>query len=1203
MTPSITIPTAPLEHPAMDYAFLRREGIRLLERLGGQLWTDFNAHDPGITILEQLCYAITDLGYRINYDIKDLLHTSDEDPYRSIYSPASVLTTNPVTLIDLRKLVIDVPGVKNAWIEPIAESNPAMVYDPSEGALYIEGKMAQPPHRQPVSLRGLYRVLIETDENLGLHPADILPKVNRRLHACRGLGEDFTPAWPLPGESIVVRAKIEIGSVEDPELLLAKIYLALSESISPRIRFYTLSEMLAKGKDIDEILDGPALDHGFLDHAELEKFQRKIGLRTSDLLQQIMDVPGVLTVSNISLVSTETKTEEAWYLKLKSDSTPFLNIDESLFPENKGPIAIVLTRSGIDVQVQATRVKEKISSLQKTSDAGPLPISERDIQLPSGKNRNIAQYTSFQYQFPAVYGIAAIGLPDSATPERQAQSKQLKAYLMFFDQLLANYFAQLGNAKELFSFYTEESRTYFSQAITDAELGLDEILSNTSDNYAANIQAFTEDPSTSRSPAGRKNRFLNHLLARFAEQFTDYSLLQYANLKEQDLIDDKIAFLKDYQTIGSARGSGFDYTQPVWGSDNISGLEKRISRKLGISGYKKKALTLDNNPDAVNEGGFHIIEHILLRPRITDKDQRPQTSGISWQTAYLAQPNAKDPYSHHLSFVFPNWIKRFTQPGFKELIEKTVRDETPAHLHTSIHWLNQDQMRTLENAYKTSLEAALTLRFWELSSIQNADDATILNVLKLRDSRDQMVQILGIGIPYPLRDIKLNYVSTVAYNQPANIQLLGGQVGVCYQLCDEDGNAILDSDNKPIQVLPQPGQAPDTIFLKTPKITKDITFTILAIREIENTDIHLEAYLNQAVSIKAGIDTALPVVFQIAAGQVSRDAQTIVTNYNDKVTVIVSNTQEGISYKLVSGTKDNPVTLSSNQKGNTVDITLASTDGFTEDTTISVYAYRPETKQEPALLETNLSIKVRPNPTLTIQPDKLIVNYQAAATLTILTPQASVEYRLFKRDLRPADYLPDGTANNLSVRTDEGRNISVQIPTTTTDWGSSSGFTALDVFKSSNGALSASTGALLEDTLFIVQATKIENREQLQLTQTLAILVRPNPAPAVSVAQAAVAAGNSGMVQLNSTQKGVGYQLRLDADNTLVNPRGYHQTDRGIETIRTEVDFVVEAQGNAVLLLPTGTISKATTFNILAIKTITGVSAQLTGKATINITS
>ena len=53
----------PLE-PAEDFYRLRREGIGFIEQMGSARWTDYNTHDPGITTLEALCYAITDLAYR-----------------------------------------------------------------------------------------------------------------------------------------------------------------------------------------------------------------------------------------------------------------------------------------------------------------------------------------------------------------------------------------------------------------------------------------------------------------------------------------------------------------------------------------------------------------------------------------------------------------------------------------------------------------------------------------------------------------------------------------------------------------------------------------------------------------------------------------------------------------------------------------------------------------------------------------------------------------------------------------------------------------------------------------------------------------------------------------------------------------------------------------------------------------------------------
>jgi hypothetical protein len=84
--------------------------------------------------------------------------------------------------------------------------------------------------------------------------------------------------------------------------------------------------------------------------------------------------------------------------------------------------------------------------------------------------------------FPLTYGIGAAGLPQSAAPARRALAKQLKAYLMFYDQLLANQFAQLANVGKLFSCRDETPDTndadgaddsyhayhsYFSQVIPD----------------------------------------------------------------------------------------------------------------------------------------------------------------------------------------------------------------------------------------------------------------------------------------------------------------------------------------------------------------------------------------------------------------------------------------------------------------------------------------------------------------------------------------------------------------------------------------------------------------------------------------------------------------------------------------------------------------------------------------------------------------
>ena len=103
----------------LDFDVLRKEGIEYLGKLGGKLWTDHNVHDPGITILEVLCYALLDLGYRTNLPVKDILTCSQTDSAtdNNFFTQSAILSCNPLTILDLRKLLIDIKGVRNAWLE------------------------------------------------------------------------------------------------------------------------------------------------------------------------------------------------------------------------------------------------------------------------------------------------------------------------------------------------------------------------------------------------------------------------------------------------------------------------------------------------------------------------------------------------------------------------------------------------------------------------------------------------------------------------------------------------------------------------------------------------------------------------------------------------------------------------------------------------------------------------------------------------------------------------------------------------------------------------------------------------------------------------------------------------------------------------------------------------------------------------------
>ena len=104
----------------LDFDTLRSSAIAYLGNLTGKIWTDYNVHDPGITTLEVLIYALLDLGYRTNLPVDDLFtrDPSDTTADNNFFPASRILGNNPLTITDYRKLLVDISGVKNAWLEP-----------------------------------------------------------------------------------------------------------------------------------------------------------------------------------------------------------------------------------------------------------------------------------------------------------------------------------------------------------------------------------------------------------------------------------------------------------------------------------------------------------------------------------------------------------------------------------------------------------------------------------------------------------------------------------------------------------------------------------------------------------------------------------------------------------------------------------------------------------------------------------------------------------------------------------------------------------------------------------------------------------------------------------------------------------------------------------------------------------------------------
>ncbi len=696
MSAQLHIPKPGSQEAALDQQQLYDIGLQHVQDLASRLWTDYNVHDPGITTLELLCYALTDLGYRASFPIPDLLASASdnaEEMQKQFFSAGKILPSQPLTLLDYRKLLIDLKGVKNAWLRPA----PLTYYADTINAKLFSERPNLPGIKE-IQISGIYEVTIEYMDDVTADKQGAIKKnVMEVLQDNRNLCEDFNPVIKeVAPQEFRLCCEVELDPKAEVERVMAEILFKVQEYLSPPIHNYTLSEMLARKRPdgtpyytVDEIFDGPRLECGFIDDEELERAELRSEIRLSDVIHVIMQIEGVQAVRDILINPAPPKESKSppappankWVLPVESGNKPILDKDRSrlVFYKRNMPVTC------------GDQVNKYYDNFISTARALAETKTQNDLDIPLGRFRQVESYYSVQNHFPVVYGLSASGLSSDADEPRRALAYQLKAYLLFFDQIMADYFAQLRQVKELFSSDPNLKHTYFCQVvdsfadyqsiydlknlltnlqkaqnkdepvftqlcILQEDAGatqndkdtLDQLVkqfldskaetSEKADKALVNLLAFllqsrmddAEDESQlndlitgflqgQMADKGvhdllmtrliwnrledkegfleRRNRFLDHLIARFAERFHDFAEIMYSAFKSSpaSLIARKCEFLQDYPAISSERSLAYNYrpsnVATLWDSDqNLSGLEQRLGRLLGIRNYKRRNL-------------------------------------------------------------------------------------------------------------------------------------------------------------------------------------------------------------------------------------------------------------------------------------------------------------------------------------------------------------------------------------------------------------------------------------------------------------------------------------------------------------------------------------------------------------------------------------------------------------------------------------
>ncbi|MFA6041233.1 MAG: hypothetical protein WC733_07000, partial [Methylophilus sp.] len=417
-----------------------------------------------------------------------------------------------------------------------------------------------------------------------------------KLQNYRNLDEDYCQISMVKVEDVAVCADVAVAADADIELVQARIWFEIEQYFNPAVPFYSLQALLAEGVPVEDIFNGPKLSHGFIKRDDLMNAGLKKQLRVSDIVNRLMDIPGVIAINNLLLskynaegnlvkgaadpdlngIFNPNKSSAEWVLMVTNNHQPRFYRSNSRFLFFKNTLPFLPRKDeAYDTYIQ----------IKGEAERPKLSLGAMDLAAPVGEYRDLEAYFPVQYSLPMTYGVGLEGLPSHISDKRRAQAKQLKAYLMVFEQLLSNAFAQIAHAADLFSLDSEQKRSYFVRQFSEAVIqGYDEVVQGLN---ITSLEALTE---SSHEFYARRNRFLNHLLARFGEQFSEYALLlnntMGNSVAQAKLVDDKISFLRAYPQISHDRAKAFNYKLPTELNDatdstNTAGIKQRISLLLG----------------------------------------------------------------------------------------------------------------------------------------------------------------------------------------------------------------------------------------------------------------------------------------------------------------------------------------------------------------------------------------------------------------------------------------------------------------------------------------------------------------------------------------------------------------------------------------------------------------------------------------------
>lgn len=737
------------------YSVLQKKTLDEIQRLSGSVWTDFNAHDPGVTIADVANYALTELDYKLGFDLQDYL-TGEAEAFSpehfGLFFPEDVYSNAPVTPDDYRKLLYaEFPALE--WI--------GIQCDAATGAYNINVRCS-PLDESP----------------------DILEKVQAHFQAHRNLCETLKNVRLQKTLPLFFHAELEIEAGADPAEQLALVYWHIIRYLSGSVLVERAGECIPGGLSPEEWLEGPT--------GKTRVTIPRQHNTEDELYKQLVCIPGIRMINACYFLDQKGR--------IITNFSPGYQI---AIPRQQQDFRVRMTVGELEVSFDADQFMENLQVLHQSDVLARLcPAAAEGGEkgadacrfLPGGVYRRVFGHKPIAADMPGCYGLRNGAVPSSATDAGKGCSAQLSSYLDLYDRVIRRGLSELRLVKDMLSLENGNAAVLSTMDILPPQ---------------GQIQYKTNDRF--RDVFGVKTRYLDFLDRLFGVESCPDWLSEFSadGETEDELLKRRMAFLRQVPHLVRNRFRACDIEGGLSAS-NISGIKAYLSWLLGMNAdetvsvgnilpshnlilmgddpeYKPfrdrmTSMLIDESrmdranigniekigysPVEENEwrqcgrkertrryealrrelGFFHtnMISGGLFRGgvsldnyklvhlgegeyllafwnnedrewcclgRMNDRERLLELArtlrhylrelNLKSEVVYVVERQLLNPPEYFtVSFVFPDWTARFKSARFRERCKQLVRSLLPAHLNARLHWLDVLQMQRFEENYR-----------------------------------------------------------------------------------------------------------------------------------------------------------------------------------------------------------------------------------------------------------------------------------------------------------------------------------------------------------------------------------------------------------------------------------------------------------------------------------------------------------------------